>query len=134
MLGSDWWMPILPCANTQITKEVRHNMLGSPVVWFQRILLCWLDSVADSWRNWMSQMMKLTKKVSPWALAVLFITYTINRWLKLPFCRFEVHLKMFQTSHLKAWNLLEHNRWWAYPCCKWLFQAQRARFVQVCNF
>lgn len=54
--------------------------------------------------------------------------------LKASFCRFEVHLKMFQTSHLKAWNLLEHNGWWAYPCCKWLFQAQRARFVQVCNF
>ena len=42
-------------------------------------------------------------------LSCPFMNYTICRWfMQLHFCRFEVHLKLFQTSHLKAWDLLEH--------------------------
>lgn len=48
-----------------------------------------------------------------------FIIYA--RWfMYLYFCRVAVHLEMFQTSYLKAWDLLKHNWRWACSCCKWL--------------
>ena len=49
-------------------------------------------------------------------------------------CRTKVNLEMFPTLRLKAWNMSEYKRQWAYFYWKRMPETYRARFIQVCKW